>query len=343
MNTRVLFLALLASIGALAVVGCGSDDDGGGDSAAGGAAERMTIGYSNPNASGVPLQSIAYGQKQAIEKLDLPWTVNEVDAKLSGDKQVADIDTMIVQRVGAVTSWTMNPGAAEQVYRRAQEAGIPVMTFNSESESATTVLKTQTDATCDVSVEQAEYIAERVPNAKVLMVGGPEAPSIIFTTQCFRDAAKEAGLKVIGTVTDTQGNETGGQKVAADGLTRHGSDVQAIWVYSDPPAAGVAAAVQDAGMKVWSEEDPTGVVFVSRDGASTAVADIKAGRMTATWDGNMSQMGAASIQLLKQHYVDGVPLEELPKEVLIEAVRYDQANADEYDDLMTRDVQLPLE
>lgn len=329
---------------ALAVAGCGqggSDEES--SASAGDGGKKLVIGYSNPMGADQSLKSIGYGMREAIEQLDLPWDVAETDAKLSGDKQVSDIDSLIARKVAGITAWTLNSGGLAAVYQRAQEAKIPVLGYNSEAAAITTNIKSETDSTCVVADEQAKFIAERVPNARLLMIEGPPVPTITFTTECFRKAAKANGLNVIGQGTDAEASESSANKVASTLLTKYKGQVDAVWTFGDHPGAGVSAAVAASGLKIWTEKDPKGVILVSRDGALVAMESIKRGMLTASWDGNFPQLGAAAIQLLQQHLVDGVPLDQLPKTVTIKATRYDSNNVDEYQPVLERKVSLPLE
>ena len=329
-------IACVLAATALLVTGCASS----GSSEQGGAVEERTIGYSNPLGSEISFQAIGVGAEQAIEKLDLPWKVDEIDAKLSADKQVSDIDTMISQQVGGIASWTLNSGSMEPAYARAKAADIPVIGLNSESPSITVNAKTQTDSTCATGQEQAQYIAERIPGAKVLAVEGPEFATITYTNKCWREAAEAAGLTIVETVVDTDITEASGQKVTEAALLKVKDEVQAVWVFSDQTAVGSSAAIRAAGLKIWTEKDPSGVIVISRNGAASAIDYVKQGYLTAIWDSNMGELGVAAVQLLAAHYVDGVPLDELPKEVVIEATLYDITNADDYVPLLDRDYEL---
>ena len=212
--------------------------------------------------------------------------------------------------------------------------------LNSESPSITVNAKTQTDSTCAVGQEQAQYIAERIPGAKVLAVEGPEFATITYTNKCWREAAEAAGLTIVETVVDTDITEASGQKVTEAALLKVKDEVQAVWVFADQTGLGASAAVRAAGLKIWTEKDPSGVIVISRDGAAAAIENIKQGHLTASWDANMGELGVAAVQLLAAHYVDGVSLDELPEEVVIEATRYDITNADDYVPLLDRDYEL---
>lgn len=341
MHSRVVKIGVFLSVLALAVGVAGiataapKKNDVAGRSSAG-----IVIGYSDPLASEEGLRAVGYGARQAIKQLKLPWTLRELDAKLSSDKQITDVDTLISLKVKGIMSWTLDPGAADAAYKRARAAGISVIGLNSDSKHFNSVMAADTDTTCKVANEQAEYIAKLIPGATVLAIGGPPVPSITLTTNCFVKAAKKNGLKLLELQKDTTGSQAGGQSVAESLLTKY-SDAQAMWVFSDGDALGAAAALAAAGKKVWSG-DQKGVVLVSRNGIQAAIDAIKGGKMTATWDNNQPLLGAAAIQILKRILVDKVPASKIPKRVSIPSQRWDLTTVAKYKSPIRRAVPLPL-
>jgi ribose transport system substrate-binding protein len=300
----------------------------------------VVIGYSDPLASEEGLRAVGYGARQAIKQLKLPWTLKELDSKLSADKQVSDIDTFVSLKAKGIMSWTLDPGAADAAYKRARDAGIAVIGLNSNSKYFNSVMAANTDTTCLVANAQAAYIAKLVPRAKVLAIGGPPVPSITLTTDCFTKAAKRNGLTILELQKDTTGSQAGGQKIAESMLLKH-SDAQAMWVFSDGDALGASAALAAAGKQVWSGKKK-GVVLVSRNGIQAAIDAIKAGRMTATWDNNQPLLGAAAVQILKRILVDKVPAAKIPKRVAIPSQRWDLGTIGTYKSPLKRAVPLPL-
>jgi ribose transport system substrate-binding protein len=360
LNTRVkgaaLWLAVLLSIAVLALAGCGGGNDENAESADTTAAdtaadtsapgttntelESLVIGYSNPLAAEEGLRSVGYGAREAIKQLGLPWEVEELDAKLSPDKQVSDIDTFISLDAKAIMSWTLDPGAADAAYKRAVDAGVAMIGLNSTSDHFASVMAADTDTTCVVAEDQAAYIANLIPEAKVLVIGGPPVPSITMSTDCFLDAAEGEGLEILEMQKEPTGTQAGGQKVAETLLLKH-PDVQAMWVFSDGDALGASAALAAAGKQIWSG-DQEGVVLLSRNGVQAAIDAIKAGKMTATWDNNQPLLGAAAIQILKQILVDNVPAAEVEKRVAIPSQLWDLETIDDYASPLEREVPLPI-
>lgn len=304
------------------------------------ATSKIVIGYSNPLASEEGLRAVGYGARQAIRQLKLPWSLRELDSKLSADKQVSDVDTFVSLKAKGIMSWTLDPGAADAAYKRARGAGIAVIGLNSNSRYFNSVMAADTDTTCRVANQQAAYIAKAIPRAKVLAIGGPPVPSITLSTNCFLKAAKQRGLKILELQKDVTGSQAGGQKVAENMLLKH-PDVQAMWVFSDGDALGASAALSASGKRVWSGRTK-GIVLVSRNGVQAAIDAIKAGRMTATWDNNQPLLGAAAIQILKRILVDKVPAARIPKRIAIPSQRWDLSTIGKYKSPLKRAVPLPL-
>jgi ABC-type sugar transport system substrate-binding protein len=331
--SRFLIVAGVAAVAAAAAVSSSA-------APVGQRAGVVTIGYADPLASEEGLRGVGWGEKQAIKNLGLAWKVAEIDDKLSADKQVSDIDSMIAQHVGGVTSWTLDPGAADAVYKRARAAGIPVIGLNSTSKYFNSSIQGWTDATCLVSQQQAQFIAQKIPGAKIFALGGPPVPSITLTTNCFLAAAKKAGLDVIAFQKSQQGSQTEGQQITQSLLLQH-PDVQAIWSFTEGLSLGVSAAVKGAGKPIWSG-DKKGIIVIARNGTSAAAEAIRTGNMTATWDNNQPLVGAAAIQLLKYLLVDKVAAAELPTKIYIPSKRWEPSNIASYKSPVSRPVPLPL-
>jgi ABC-type sugar transport system substrate-binding protein len=300
----------------------------------------VVIGYSNPAGTEEGLRGVGWGEKQAIKALKLPWTVREIDARVSADKQVSDIDAMISLKVGGITSWTVDQGAAEAAYKRARDAGIAVIGINSQSKFFNTAIAAWTDTTCLVSDEQAAFIDRLIPNAKILALGGPPVPSITLTTNCFLRAAKKRGLQVLEFQKANFGQPDEGQKMTQSMLLKH-PDTQAIWTFTEGLALGAGAALRSNGKTIWSGSKK-GIVLVSRNGTSAAAQAIRTGNLTVTWDNNQPLVGAAAVQILKYLLVDKVKPASLPTEVPIKSKRWDLSNISSYASPVTRAVPLPM-
>ncbi len=342
------FMSLAIVVGSLCFAwGCGSSDDSSTSTdaapstqaastqptttqaASGG--EKALVGFANPIATVPSQQGLIHGAREAggHDGLDL----QVADANLSADKQVSDVDAFVTRDAKGILTWTLNQGAADAAYQRAQTAGIPVIGFNSTSDFIASVIKTDTDSTCRPMDDAAKYIATRRPNAKVFVMGGPPVESITLAVDCFEKAAKREGLDVVDKKDNTENTIGSAQRIMADALTQH-PDLEAAWVFNDVGGLGISAALGAADKTVWSG-DEEGFILIGKDGDAPAVEAIKAGQYTATYDSNFPLAGGVAAALIGRHIKDGTPL---PPTVRVPYTRIEASNAAEYVDPTRRPV-----
>jgi ribose transport system substrate-binding protein len=297
----------------------------------------ILIGESSPIASNPNQQAITYGQRLAAKKYG--FSFKTLDANLSADKQVSDIDTFISLGAKGLTSWTLDPGAADAAYSRAAAKGAAIVGFNSASKYISTTIGQQTDygTSCGPFKDAAKYIAQRAPKAKVFVIGGPPVPSITMRVTCFTKAAKAAGLTVVAKQDNVKDTAATAQPIVQDMYTKH-PDVQAIWAYNDPSALGAAAVVQSSGKSAWNQGSKSGVIVIGNNGSQEAIDAIKAGKMTVTYDANSPQAGAMAVYALALKLKLN---KKMPKAITIKSTRYDASNAKSYVTPMKRKVTLP--
>jgi ribose transport system substrate-binding protein len=287
----------------LLLAACGDDDDGG--SAGAGAdsgGEGAKVAYISPVAAQPGQQEINQGLEAGSEQLG--WETTVLDANLSPDKQVAAVDTAISQQRDAIASWTLDPGATAGAYERANSAGIPVVGMNSEGPGVNVTVWWE-NVLCNeggVADKEIEFITERIPKAKVILIGGPPAPSIVNQVKCFTAAAEKAGLQIIDKKDNTADTSDAAQKIMQDLLTKH-PDVQVVWNYNDASALGVSAAIVAEGKKV-ATADEDGIIVIGHNGDKAAIEAVESGRMTGTWDPDNVASGMAAIKAM-QTALDG--------------------------------------
>jgi ribose transport system substrate-binding protein len=226
--------------------------------------------------------------------------------------------------VDGLTSWTLDAELAEPAYRRAAAAGIPLVTFNSATPSAATVVRQRADS--EVPAEDAaRYIAERVPNARVLVVGGPPIPALAARTRHFLAAAGRARLNAIARDDNIGDVEETAVPVVEGLLDRH-PEVDAIWCFNDYTAVAAGKVLRHRGVPVRSG-DGDGVIVSGISGAPLAIAGIREGIVTLTYDSLPVDAGRAAIDALEALLVRG---EEPPREVWVDCVRVDASNVEQF-------------
>ncbi len=337
MERTAVALAVVACV-AIGAAGCGSSDDGTSDGTSTATAAQTStgalIGESSAVASNANVRALTYGAESVAK--DMGFQYKMLDANLSSDKQVTDIDTLVSLGAKGIVTLTLDPGAADAAYKRAFDRGIPIVGFNSTSKYIQTEIAQETDTSCVPGDDAAKFIAERIPGAEVLVVGGPPVPSIRLRTNCFTKAAKANGLEVAQTQYNVNDTAAAAQPIVQNMLASH-PDAQAIFAFNDPSALGAGAVLRAAGKQVWSGTQK-GIIVTGINGTADAAAAIKAGIITATYDANSPQAGAAAVSVLSLRLKDKRPLDALPKKVVIETTRWDSSNIAQYVDPLKRTV-----
>lgn len=325
-----------ALVAAVALAACGSDDSGsstsGSTSSGSGGGGDTTVAYISPVGAQIGQQQVNFGLEGAARIEG--WNVRVLDANLSPDRQVSHVDTLINERVGAFASWTLDPGATAGAYTRAQEAGIPVIGVNSEGEGVTSTVWWEVN-TCEPDgpwARTAQFIADARPGAKVIVMGGPPAPSITANVRCFRDAAEEAGLEIIDQADNVRDAAAPAAQLAEDLLTKHG-DVDAFWDYNDQTALGVSSAILNAGKRV-SDGRSEGIMVFGSNGDPDAIQAVREGRLTGTWDTDSVASGWAVAQAMRTAMADP---EARPENLIVRSILWTPETVGDYVDPEQRD------
>ena len=283
---------------------------------------------SNPVASNQHQMAFNYGKKEMCKLVGAKFI--SADSNLSAGKQVADIDTFIMQKVNGITSWTLDQGAATAVYQRAQQAGIPVVTENSPGDFVSTVFVQEQNVTRKAQEDAAKLIAGVYPGAKILLVGGPPVPYILYVTRNMEITAKAAGLKVLGRQDNMTDQADGAQVIVQDLMTKF-PDIDAIWCFNDRSALGASAVVRALGKKVYNIAKPKegGIIVTGMNGTQEALEAVEAGVLTATYSGNSELVGAAEIELLYKVASGQMAKKDMPAVIVCPYKRYDGSNLKE--------------
>lgn len=255
-------------------------------------AQEALVGYISPIAA-QPGQQLINSAIEAAAK-EKGWQYRVLDANLSADRQVSHVDTLLNLGAKAIGSWSLDANAVAGAYERANAQGVPVIGVNSVGQGVTNTVWWEVN-TCNAGgpyEQQAKWIADKIPGAKVIVFGGPPVESIMMNTKCFTEAAKAAGLDVVDRVDNTKDSTANAATLASDQLIRF-PDVQVFWAYNDSSALGISAAVIAAGKSIYSGSKTDGVMIFGINGDNDAIAAVREGRLTGTWDPDASATGFA--------------------------------------------------
>ena len=286
---------------------------------------KYTFAESNPVASNQHQMAFSYG-KSEMSKL-VGATFITADANITPAKQVADIETFIQQKVDGISSWTLDQGAATAVYKKAQDAGIPVVTENSPGSYVTTVFAQEQNVTPKAQEDAAAWFSKVYPGGKILVIGGEPVPYILYVSHNMEVAAKAAGLTVLERQDNMQDDAAGSQKIVESLLTKY-PDVQAIWCFNDRSALGASAALRAAGKKIYNEASPEAgaVIVTGMNGTQEAIDGVKAGVISATYSGDSELVGAAEIEMLYRIKTGEIAKDKIPTVVVCPYHRIDGSN-----------------
>ena len=110
-----------------------------------------------------------------------------------------------------------------------------------------------------------------------------------------------------------------------EGLLDRHPDVDAIWCFNDYTAVAAGKVLRRRGMPVWCGR-PEGRIVSGISGAPLAIAGIRDGIVTLTYDSLPVDAGRAAIDVLAAILLRG---EEPPWEVWVDCVRYDASNVEQ--------------
>lgn len=312
--------SLLGVAALLGTTACG----GGDDASASGGGSGLKVAYSSPVASQPSQQFLTDGLNAGAKELG--WEVNVVDANLSADAQVSNVQTMVQQNVAAIGLWALDSGAMEGTYAQAKNANIPVIGVNSEGQNVTSTVWWGFNL-CDTEQapfkQAAKQIAEARPGGNVIVLGGPPVPSIQQNVKCFADAATAAGLKVINQSDNTKDTAAAAAALTADLFSKY-KDVDAVWAYNDSTALGASTSATQAGLKI-SDGKTEGVIIQGANGDSDAIEAIKQGRITGTWDPDAYATGMAVLKAM-----DDAKKGTTGKRYVVTAKYWDKSNIADY-------------
>lgn len=311
---KKIFLSLLVVVmfASLVLAGCGSNDKA--------AENKITIGVSVPAGSNNTVKTWFNAIKAKAEANGME--VVGIDAQVNPTKQLSDIDSLLTQGVDAVIIWPLDAAALKPAIDRVNAKNIPVVgvDFNVKKGGPDYSLTSQVIFDRgDTAVKAAELFANTFPDgAEVAGIGmAIPVPGNIFVMETFKsESEKYANLKWVGQQDNPTDNISGAEPLMANLLTKH-PKLQAVFTYNDESAIGAAQAVLNANKKLYSEENPDGIMIVGVNGEASGIEAIKQNKVFATFNLNPVKAGVSSVEYIHQLLVENLDPASLPKEIVI--------------------------
>lgn len=251
------------------------------------------------------------------------WNLVYADAGGSAAKQVADVESMIAQKVDLIVLAPREEKPLIPAVMKAKKAGIPVILIdrNVDQKVAAAGKDYVTFIGSDF-VDQGRRAAEWLVKAtggkgKIVELEGTTGSSPANNRKKgFDDAiAKASGLKIVASQSGDFARDKG--RAVMQTLLQAHPDVTAVYAHNDEMALGAIAALEAAGKKPGQD-----VIIVSIDGTKDALTAIAAGKMGATVQSSPF-FGPISCDIAKK-YAKG---EKVPGWVKVEDKFYDKSNA----------------
>jgi len=282
-----------------------------------GVSDIFEVGYTNLSDSDVfCMERLMYLREYTKDNDQLEITY--LDAQNDVASQLSQIDTFINQEVDAIIVVPVDYDDIAQGIIKANEAGIPVITFGIESSDGDYCFVGS--ANIESGRMQGEYISQELPhNAKVLML---EGDAELYHSK----ERKEGFLEVIKTerrditLLDSKDGKYSydeGVRITEEWLAIY-AEVDAIVAANDQMALGAIDALEEAGRL-------NDVVVVGVDGIPKALEAIASGKMS------MSVFQNARIQAEQCVIALNILLESerLPEDILVpfEIITIENVNA----------------
>ena len=243
-RNRVAALASVAVAAALVLTGCADTGTGGGGDAGGesGGSANLTITFLPKNLGNPYFDASSVGGEAAVEALG--GTFDEVGpAEATPDAQVSYINTATQQGVGALVVSANDPQAICDALNEARDAGVKVVTFDSDTNPECRDLFVNQADTDGIARVQADLIAEQIGGAGevAILSAAANATNQNAWNDAFEEyvASEYPDITVVETVYGDDDDQTSFDKTAA--LLQTYPELKGI---VSPTTVGIAAAAR---------------------------------------------------------------------------------------------------
>lgn len=239
----VLFVAVFTAI-ALFALGCGGDKGSGSTATTSVGGKKLKIGVSVPAADHGWTAGVVWWAKRVMELYpDVEWTFATAE---NPDKQIKDLETMMVQKVDAIVVLATESAPITPIAEQISERGILLVNVDRG------FLKPVADVFIEgdnkaFGRKSAQYMVEKLGGrGKIVILEG--IPSTVNTDRV--EAAMEVfranpGIEILDRQTGMWNREKS-LNVMQTFLLKH-KQIDAVWAQDDDMALGAEQAIREAG------------------------------------------------------------------------------------------------
>lgn len=279
MHKRILTALCVLLIGSTLLVGCGVGPSGGLPPLS--KKDKYLIGFAQTDSNNPwRLAQIESIKSEAAKRgHDLVYT----DAAGQESKQIADIDSMIAQKVDAILLAPRAEVPLAQAVLKAKAAGIPVILLDRNVDQS--IAQAGRDYVTFIGsdfIEEGQRAAEWLikatgGQAKIIELEGTVGSSpAIDRKKGFADRIKgEPGMQIVVSQSADFARDQGREVMEA--LLKAHPDITAVYAHNDEMAIGAIAALKAAGKRPGKD-----VILVSIDGEKDALQAILDGDLGAS-------------------------------------------------------------
>jgi ribose transport system substrate-binding protein len=207
------------------------------------AKELKSIGISLGSLANPFFIALSKGAEFEAQKVNPNVKITTVGYDYDLGKQNNEIDNFIAAGVDLILLNPGDPHAIEPAIKRAQKAGIIVVSVDTHAEGANATVETNNVQAGTIA---CEYLIDKIGGkGNFLIVNGPQVSSVIERVKgCDAVLAKHTDVKLLEqNVEDKDGSRDQGLVVGQSLLTRF-PDIQAVFAINDPTGIGFELAAK---------------------------------------------------------------------------------------------------
>jgi ribose transport system substrate-binding protein len=206
------------------------------------AKELKSIGISLGSMGNPFFVALSKGAEFEAKKINPNVKITTVGYDYDLGKQNTQIDNFIAAGVDLILLNPGDPVAIEPAIKRAQAAGIIVVSVDTHAKGANATVETNNIQAGTIA---CQYLIDKMGGkGDMIIVNGPQVSSVIERVQgCKAVAAKHPGIKILSSDQDAKGSRDGGLAVMQSLLTRF-PKIDGVFAINDPTAIGVELAAK---------------------------------------------------------------------------------------------------
>ncbi len=243
--------------------------------AAGAKEEQKKIALVPPAMISPYYASVISGAKEAVNRLGYDLVTLAPESESDYIAQVQIVDDLITQEVDGLILCAINSDAIISAVKKANQANIPVIMFNTQNELADgNVASYVRYDQYEGGAKVCDFVAEQFDGtAKVAIIEGLPSDHTTERKGGFMDRAKAKypGIQVVASQPGDWEREKGMN--AASNMLQANPEIDVFFALSDEMGLGAVRAIEEAG---------SDAKVVSFDGNPNAVESVIAGKMLST-------------------------------------------------------------